>query len=79
VGALYLPLVTVSVKLGAPAFATALSFGIASNLYGSLTHYGCGPAPILYGSGYVTLKEWWAIGFVMSIKPYESIPCSRNP
>lgn len=67
VGALYLPLVTVSVKLGAPAFATALSFGIASNLYGSLTHYGCGPAPILYGAGYVTLKEWWAIGFVMSL------------
>jgi DASS family divalent anion:Na+ symporter len=67
VGALYLPLVTVSVKLGAPPFAAALSFGIASNIYGSLTHYGCGPAPILYGAGYVTLKEWWGIGFLMSI------------
>jgi len=67
VGALYLPLVTVAVKLGAPPFATALAFGIASNVYGSLTHYGCGPAPILYGSKYVTLKEWWALGFIMSI------------
>jgi DASS family divalent anion:Na+ symporter len=67
VGALYLPLVTVAVKLGAPAFATALAFGIASNVYGSLTHYGCGPAPILYGAGYVTLKEWWGYGFVMSL------------
>jgi DASS family divalent anion:Na+ symporter len=67
VGALYLPLVTVAVKLGAPPFATALAFGIASNVYGSLTHYGCGPAPILYGSKYVTLKEWWGIGFLMSI------------
>jgi len=67
VGALYLPLVTVAVNLGSPAFATALAFGIASNIYGSLTHYGCGPAPILYGSKYVTLKEWWLIGFFMSI------------
>jgi DASS family divalent anion:Na+ symporter len=67
VGALYLPLVTVAVKLGAPAFATALAFGIASNVYGSLTHYGCGPAPILYGSKYVTLKEWWGYGFFMSL------------
>jgi len=67
VGALYLPMVTVSVKLGAPAFATALAFGIASNIYGSLTHYGCGPAPILYGSGYITLKEWWGLGFIMSL------------
>jgi len=67
VGALYLPLVTVSIKLGAPPFAAALSFGIASNIYGSLTHYGCGPAPILYGAGYVTLKEWWLIGLLMSV------------
>jgi DASS family divalent anion:Na+ symporter len=67
VGALYLPLVNVAVQLGAPAFATALAFGIASNVYGSLTHYGCGPAPILYGSKYVTLKEWWSYGFFMSL------------
>lgn len=67
VGALYLPLVTVAVNLNAPPFATALAFGIASNVYGSLTHYGCGPAPILYGSKYVSLKEWWAIGFFMSL------------
>jgi DASS family divalent anion:Na+ symporter len=67
VGALYLPLVSVAVKLNAPPFATALAFGIASNVYGSLTHYGCGPAPILYGSKYVSLKEWWLIGFFMSI------------
>jgi len=67
VGALYLPLVTVSVNLGAPPFAAALAFGIASNIYGSLTHYGCGPAPILYGAGYVSLKEWWGIGFLMSV------------
>jgi len=67
VGALYLPFVTVAIELNSPPFATALAFGIASNLYGSLTHYGCGPAPILYGSNYISLKEWWFIGFLFSI------------
>jgi DASS family divalent anion:Na+ symporter len=67
VGALYLPFVIVAVELNAPPFATALAFGIASNLYGSLTHYGCGPAPILYGSNYISLKEWWSVGFIMSL------------
>jgi DASS family divalent anion:Na+ symporter len=67
VGALCLPLMTAAVNLGAPALPTALAFGIAGNLYGSLTHYGCGPAPILYGAGFVSLKEWWLIGFCMSI------------
>jgi len=67
VGALCLPLMTAAVNLGAPPLPTALAFGIAGNLYGSLTHYGCGPAPILYGAGFVSLKEWWLIGFFMSI------------
>jgi len=67
VGALYLPMITVAINLGAPPLATALAFGIASNVYGNLTHYGCGPAPILYGAGYITLKQWWGYGFMMSI------------
>lgn len=67
VGALCLPLVTAAVKLGTPPLPAILAFGIASNLYGSLTHYGCGPAPILYGANFVSLKEWWLIGFFMSI------------
>jgi DASS family divalent anion:Na+ symporter len=67
VGALFLPFVLVSTKLGAPPLATALLFAQASNLMGCLTHYGCGPAPILYGSGYVTLKQWWGLGLVVSV------------
>jgi DASS family divalent anion:Na+ symporter len=38
-----------------------------SNLFGGLTHYSIGPAPILYAQGYVSLKTWWAIGFLMSL------------
>lgn len=33
----------------------------------SLTHYGTGTAPIIFGSGYVTLAEWWKTGLVMSV------------
>lgn len=33
----------------------------------SLTHYGTGTAPIIFGSGYTTLAEWWKTGFVVSV------------
>jgi DASS family divalent anion:Na+ symporter len=33
----------------------------------SLTHYATGTAPIIFGSGYITLEEWWLAGFVMSL------------
>jgi len=67
VGALYLPFVMVTIELNAPPFVAVFAFAVASNLFGALTHYGCGPAPILYGSKYISLKEWWSIGFVVSL------------
>ena len=67
VGALFLPFVTAIIALGAPSLPAVFAFSFASSLFGSLTHYGIGPAPILFGSGYVTLAEWWRIGFLMSI------------
>jgi DASS family divalent anion:Na+ symporter len=33
----------------------------------SLTHYATGTAPIIFGSGYTTLNEWFAAGAVMSV------------
>ena len=39
----------------------------ASSLMMSLTHYGTGTAPIIFGSGYTTLNEWWIAGAVMSV------------
>ena len=34
---------------------------------GCLTHYATGPAPIYFGSGYITQPEWWKVGFICSI------------
>jgi DASS family divalent anion:Na+ symporter len=67
IGALYLPFLLVLIKVGAPPLESALILGFASNLYMGLTHYGCGPAPILFGSGFLSLKEWWGIGAVLSV------------
>lgn len=67
VGALFSPFLIGSIALGALPLPTALAFLYASSLFGSLTHYGIGPAPILFGSGYITLNAWWRVGFLMSI------------
>lgn len=67
VGAMLLPFLQGAIALGAPSLPMALAFLYASSLFGSLTHYGIGPAPILFGSGYVSLNQWWRLGFVMSV------------
>jgi len=46
---------------------TALILGFFGNLFGCITHYGSGPAPVFFGSGYVTQNKWWGIGFAISV------------
>ncbi|MDO4905269.1 MAG: DASS family sodium-coupled anion symporter [Lautropia sp.] len=53
--------------LGAPALPFALIMAAASSLMMTLTHYATGTSPIIFGSGYVTLGEWWKAGFAMSV------------
>jgi DASS family divalent anion:Na+ symporter len=36
-------------------------------LSASLTHYGTTPAPIYFGSGYISQKDWWLYGFMISV------------
>jgi len=67
VGSMYSAFLVLSVALGAPAKIVALMLGFFSNLMGGLTHYGCGPAPIFFGSGYIKITEWWKIAFFVSI------------
>jgi DASS family divalent anion:Na+ symporter len=57
----------VAVGLGAPPLLTALTFGFFSSLNAATTHYGTGPAPIVFGAGYLTQGEWWRIGFLISL------------
>lgn len=57
----------VGISVGVPPYLMAISLGFFSNLFGSITHYGMGPAPVLFGSGYVELQDWWRLGFILSI------------
>lgn len=65
VSAMYAAFLATAIALGTPALLAALVFGFLSSLFGGLTHYGSGPAPVLYGSGYVTLGTWWRMGAVV--------------
>jgi DASS family divalent anion:Na+ symporter len=65
IGAMYAPLLIVSIALGTPPILAALTLAFFSSMFGGLTHYGSGPAPIYFGAGYVTIGEWWKVGFVI--------------
>lgn len=67
IGSMFAPFLFLSVALGAPAGYAALTLSFFSSLFGGLTHYGCGPAPILFGAGYVKTGEWWKYGFIVGV------------
>lgn len=55
------------IALGAPPMGFALFMAAVSSIMMTLTHYATGTSPIIFGSGYVTLGEWWLTGLVMSV------------
>ena len=67
IGAMYAPLLIVSIALGTPPELAALTLAFFSSLFGGLTHYASGPAPILFGAGYVSIGQWWKMGFIISV------------
>lgn len=67
VAAMYAALLAVGVAMGVPPMLLALMLGFTGSLYGTLTHYAHGPAPVFFGSGYVDIKHWWTIGLIIGI------------
>lgn len=65
--AMFAAFYTVGIALGAPQMLFALILAASSSLMMTLTHYATGTAPVIFGSGYATLGEWWKVGFVMSV------------
>ena len=49
------------------ANAPAWLMAAATSIMMSLTHYASGSSPVIYGSGYVSMNEWWKAGFIMSV------------
>jgi DASS family divalent anion:Na+ symporter len=67
VAAMYAALLAVGVAMGVPPLLLALMLGFTGSLYGTLTHYAHGPAPVFFGSGYVEIKQWWTIGLIIGL------------
>ena len=67
VTSMFIPFLVVIIAAGAPAYLAVLMLAYLSNLSASLTHYGTTSAPIYFGGGYVSQKDWWRIGLLMSV------------
>lgn len=67
VSAMYAAFLAVLLAAGAPPLLAALLLAFFSNLFSCTTHYGSGPAPVFFGTGYVSQNKWWSIGFIISI------------
>ena len=65
--AMFTPFLVVVMAAGAPAMLTVVLLAYTANLSACLTHYGTTPAPIYFGSRYITQCDWWTYGFVVSV------------
>lgn len=67
VAAMYAALLGVGVSIGIPGLLLAFMLGFCGSFYGTLTHYGHGPAPVFFGSGFVDIKNWWTKGLITGV------------
>lgn len=67
VASMYPAFLGLSLALGTPPMLAVFVLIYFSNLFGGLTHYSLAPAPLLFGVGYVDIKDWWRIGFLCSV------------
>ena len=65
--AMYAPFLSLALAVGTPPTYAALGLAFLLNLSGCLTHYGTAVAPIYFGSGYIEIRVWWKIGFILSL------------
>ena len=64
---MFAPFFFLMIASGTPGMLAALTLSFFSSLFGGLTHYGCGPAPIFFGAGYVKIKDWWKFGLIFGV------------
>lgn len=65
--ALFPPFVALLVGIGVPPRLAVYSLLCIANLAAGLTHYGTTTGPIFFGLGYVSLRDWWRVGFLVSL------------
>lgn len=69
ISAMMLAFLMVGVQLIPAAYVAPflLMMTAGSAIMMTLTHYATGTSPIIFGSGYVTMGQWWKVGFVMCV------------
>lgn len=67
VSAMYAAFLSVAIATGSPPMFAALVFAFFSNMMGTLTHYGMSHGPMYYAEGFVPLKKWLSVGFLVSV------------
>ena len=67
VTAMYSALLAVAISAHVPPMLAALLLGFFGNLNASTTHYASGPAPVLFGSGYVPQNKWGSLNLVLGV------------
>ena len=67
VTAMYSALLAVAISAHVPPMLAALLLGFFGNLNASTTHYASGPAPVLFGSGYVPQNKGWSLNLVLGV------------
>ncbi len=65
--AMFPPFVVLLVGIGVPPGLAVYSLLCLANLPAGLTHYGTTTGPIVFGTGYVSLRDWWRVGFRVSV------------
>ena len=65
--AMFPPFVALLVSRGAPAGLTVYAFACLASPAAGLTHYGTVPAPMFFAQNYVGFRDWWKVGFLLSL------------
>lgn len=65
--AMYPAFLAVLAAKQAPLGLAVYAFACFTNLSAGLTNYGTTPSPMFFAQGYVSLKQWWKVGFVVSL------------
>lgn len=67
ISAMFFVFYSAGLALGTPPLLYAFIMIASGNVMMALTHYATGTAPVIFGTGYVSLKKWWSVGFVISV------------
>jgi divalent anion:Na+ symporter, DASS family len=65
--AMYPAFLAVLLAQGAPVGLSVFAFACGVNLAAGLTTYGTTPAPMFFAQEYVSFKDWWRVGFIVSL------------